>query len=165
MSEKNYETVEFLHSLWEDYTKKHDLSKDVEALIKLVEDNTGIARNESEVLATVYDSALVVLDSSPLLDEEEKTRASYFSYALCTSETCQKDCAAYINKKGQVRMSHQFFLDTLNQKGSPALGVMELMYTILHEFVHGIFPDLDEKAVVEKTEQIWVSGMSEVLKQ
>jgi hypothetical protein len=165
MSEKRYETVEFIHKQWEDYIKKHDVSKDVEALIKLVEDNTGIARNESEVLATVYDSALVVLDSSPLLDEEEKTRASYFSYALCTSETCKKDCAAYMNKKGQVRMSHQFFLDILNQKGSPAFGVLELMYTILHEFMHGIFPELTEDEIVEKTEQTWISGMSELLKQ
>ena len=165
MSEKRYETVEFIHKLWEDYTKNHDIAKDVEALIKLVEDNTGIAKNESEVLATVYDSALVVLDSSTILDEEEKTRASYFSYALCTSETCKKDCAAYMNKKGQVRMSHQFFLDTLNQKGSPAFGVLELMYTILHEFIHGIFPDLNEEEIIEKTEQTWTSGMSELLKQ
>ena len=60
MTRANFEAADFLHRQWEEYSNKHDISKDIEALIKLVEDNTGIARNETEVLATVYDSALVV---------------------------------------------------------------------------------------------------------
>ncbi len=142
---------------------KHDINKDIEVLIKLVEDNTSIARNETEVLATVYDSALVVLDSTPMLDNEEKARASYFSYSLLPE--AGQDFGAFINKKGEVRIGHKFFLDTLNQKTSPANGVLELMYTILHEFLHGIFPELDEEAIIEKTEKVWKSGMTELINQ
>jgi hypothetical protein len=163
MTKANFEAADFLHKQWEEYTNRHEISKDIEALIKLVEDNTGIARNETEVLATVYDSALVVLDSTPMLDNGEKARASYFSYSLL-SEAGQ-DFGAYINKKGEVRIGHKFFLDILNQKTSPAIGVLELMYTIMHEFLHGIFPELDEEAIIEKTEKVWTSGMTELINQ
>ena len=59
VSKGGFETGEFLHKQWEEYTKKHDINKDIEALIKLVEGNTGIARDETEVLATVYDLSLI----------------------------------------------------------------------------------------------------------
>ena len=160
-----FEAADFLHKKWEDYSKKYDINEDIESLYKLVEDNSSIARNETEVLATLYDSALVVLDSTPQLDNEQKTRASYFSYNLCSCEACQNECGAHINKKGQMRISHKFFLDTLNQNVSPAIGVLELMYTILHELLHGIFPELDEETIIEKTEQAWKSGMIELVKQ
>lgn len=165
MKNRDYETAEFLHMIWEDYSNNHDINKDIEALIKLVENNTGIARNETEVLATVYDSALVVLDSSQNIDEEEKTRASYFSYNLYSPETNESDFGAHINKKGQIRLSHSYFLETLNQKTSPAFGVLELMYTIIHELLHGIFPDLIEEVITKKTEEVWKSGMEEFVKQ
>jgi hypothetical protein len=163
MTKANFEAADFLHKQWEDYSNKHDIRKDIEALIKIVEDNTGIARNETEVLATVYDSALVVLDSTPILDNEEKARASYFSYSL--SSVVDQDLGAFINKKGEVRIGHKFFLDALNQKTSPASGVLELMYTILHELLHGIFSELDEEAIIEKTEKVWTSGMTELINQ
>lgn len=165
MRNRNYETVEFLHANWEDYSDKHDINKDIEALIKLVENNTGISRNETEVLATVYDSALVILDSSQNIDEEAKTRGSYFSYSLYSPEINESDFGAHINKKGQIRLAHNYFLETLNQKTSPAFGVLELMYTIIHELLHGIFPDFDEEAITKKTEEVWESGMEEVVKQ
>ena len=165
MKKVEFEPADELHKKWEDYSKKHDINEDVEALYKLVEGNSSIARNETEVLATLYDSALVILDSTPQLDNEQKTRASYFSYNLCSCETCQNRCGAHINKKGQIHISQKFFLDTLNQKTSPAIGVLELMYTILHELLHGIFPELDEEAIIEKTEQAWKSGMTELVKQ
>ena len=160
-----FEAADFLHKKWEDYSKKYDINEDIESLYKLVEDNSSIARNETEVLASVYDSALVVLDSTPQLDNEQKTRATYFSYNLCTCDSCQKECGAHINKKGQIRISQKFFLDTLNLKNSPAIGVMEMMYTILHELLHGIFPELDEETITEKTEQAWKSGMEQLVKQ
>jgi hypothetical protein len=28
--------------------------------------------------------------------------------------------------------------------------------------LHGIFPELDEETIVEKTEQLWKSGMNEL---
>jgi hypothetical protein len=162
MTKANFEVADFLHKQWRLYSDKHDINKDIEVLIKVVEDNTAIARNETEVLATVYDSALVVLDSTSTLDKEEKARASYFSYSL--SLQADQDCGAYINKKGEVRIGHKFFLDTLNQKSSPAIGVLELMYTILHELLHGVFPELDEDAIIEKTEKVWTNGMKELIK-
>jgi hypothetical protein len=39
------------------------------------------------------------------------------------------------------------------------------MFTILHQMLHGIFPELDEETIVEKTEQAWKSGMSELAKE
>ena len=165
MKNRNYETAEFLHRVWEEYSNKHDINKDIEALIKLVENSTGIARNETEVLATVYDSALVVLDSSQKIDEEERTRASYFSYSLYSPDMNEPDFGARINKKGQIQLDHSFFLETLNQKTSPAFGVLELMYTIIHELLHGIFPDFDEEAITKKAEEVWKSGMEELVKQ
>ena len=165
MKKVEFESAQSLHKKWEDYSNKHDSNKDVEALYKLVEGNSSIARNETEVLASVYDSAVVVLDSTPQLDNEQKTRASYFMYNLCTCDSCKKECGAHINKKGQIRISQKFFIDTLNKNTSLAIGVMELMYTILHEFLHGIFPELDEEKVTEKTEKVWKSGMTELVKQ
>ncbi len=160
-----FEPADSLHKKWVDYNKKHDINKDIEALYKLVDGTSSIARNETEVLDTLYDSALLVLDSTSQLDNEQKTRASYFSYNLCSCEACQKECGAHINKKGQIRISQKFFLDTLNQKMPSPLGVLELMYTILHEVLHGIFPELDEQTITEKTEQAWKSGMARLAKE
>jgi hypothetical protein len=39
------------------------------------------------------------------------------------------------------------------------------MYTIFHQLLHGIFPELDEEAINEKAEQKWKSGMIEVAKE
>jgi len=39
------------------------------------------------------------------------------------------------------------------------------MYTILHQLLHGIFSELDEEKIVEKTEQAWKSGMSNLAKE
>ena len=164
MKKVEFEAANFLHKNWENYSKKHNINEDIESLYKLVEENSSIARNETEVLATLYDSVLVVLDSIPQLDNQRKTRASYFSYNLCSCEACQNKCGAHIDKKGQICISHKFFLDTLNQKTSPAIGVLELMYTILHELLHGIFPELDEETITEKTEHTWKSGMTELIK-
>ena len=160
-----FEPADSLHKKWVDYNKKHDIKKDIEALYKLLDGTSSIARNETEVLDTIYDYALVVLDSTSQLDNEQKTRASYFSYNLCSCEACQKECGAHINKKGQIRIAHKFFLDALNQKTSSAIGVLELMYTILHELLHGILPGLNEESIIEKTEQVWKSGMRELTKE
>jgi len=160
-----YEAADFLHKKWLDFSKKYDIKEDIEALFKLVEGSSGIARNETEVLDTVYDSALIVLDSTLELNNKQKVRASYFSYNLCSCEACQSACGAHINKKGQIRIAHKFFLDALNQKTSSAIGVLELMYTILHELLHGILPGLNEESIIEKTEQVWKSGMRELTKE
>ena len=37
------------------------------------------------------------------------------------------------------------------------------MYTIAHQILHGIFPELDEEAISEKAERVWRSGMNELL--
>jgi hypothetical protein len=39
------------------------------------------------------------------------------------------------------------------------------MYTILHQLLHGIFPELDEETIKEKTEQAWKSGIAELTKE
>jgi hypothetical protein len=36
---------------------------------------------------------------------------------------------------------------------------------MLHQMLHGIFPELEEEAITEKTEQVWKSGMSELVKE
>jgi hypothetical protein len=131
-------------------------------LSRLLE-SSHVARTEEDVLDTLYDSTLAVLDSAKL-DIEQKTRALYFSYNLCSCSECQKGCGAHINRKGQIRISQTFFHNTMNQE-TPAIGVLELMYTILHQLLHGVFPELDEEAINEKTEQTWRSGITELSKQ
>ena len=42
--------------------------------------------------------------------------------------------------------------------------LLELMYTIAHQILHAIFPELDEETINEKAEQMWRSGMNELLK-
>lgn len=128
-------------------------------------DSSQIARNEEEIFDALYDSTLAVLDSTPYLDSEQKTRALYFSHNLCTCEECKKECGAHINKKGQIRISKKFFQGTLNQKTSLPIGLLEVMYTILHQLLHGIFTELDEEAINEKAEEAWKSGMTEVAKE
>jgi hypothetical protein len=123
-----------------------------------------IARNEEEVLDAIYDSTLAVLDSTPQLDTTQKTRAQYFTYNICSCEACQNGRGAHINKKGQIRISKKYFHDTLTQETSSPTALLELMYTIAHQILHGIFPELDEKTIKEKVEQVWRNGINELLK-
>jgi hypothetical protein len=159
-----FESTEFLHKNWLNYTKKHNISKDIEALYRLL-NSSQIARNEEEILDALYDSAVAVLDSAPQLNPEQKTRALYFSYNLCTCNECQKDCGAHINRKGQIRISKKYFNGAMNQETPSPAGFLELMYTILYQLLHGIFPEFDEETINEKTEQVWKSGMSELVKE
>jgi len=124
-----------------------------------------VARNEEEILDTLYDSTLAVLDSTTHLDTEQKTRAQYFSYNLCACKECQKECGMHINKKGQIRISKKFFHNTLNQETPPPIMLLELMYNIFHQVLHGIFPEHNEEKINEKTEQAWKSGITELAKQ
>jgi hypothetical protein len=159
-----FESAESLHKNWLKYTKKLDINQDIEALYRLL-DSSQVARNEEEILDALYDSAVAVLDSAPQLDPEQKTRALYFSYNLCTCKECQKDCGAHINRKGQIRISKKYFNSALNQEAPSPAGLLELMYTLIHQLMHGIFPELDEETINEKTEQVWKSGMTELVKE
>jgi hypothetical protein len=159
-----FETAESLHENWLNYTKKHSTDEDINAVFKLL-NSSGVARNDEEILNTLYDSALAVLDSTPQLEIELKTRALYFSHNLCTCEECQKNVGAHINRKGQIRISTKYFTDTMNQEAPPPMGLLELMYTLVHQLLHAIFPELDEETINEKTEKIWTSGIVELVKQ
>ncbi len=160
-----FETAESLHKNWLSYTEKHNVDKDIKALYRLL-DSSQIARSDEEILDTLYDSALAVLDSTPQLDSELKTRALYyFSCNLCTCEECQKDGGAHINRKGQIRISKKYFDGALNQEAPPPMGLLEIMYTLVHQLLHGIFPELDETAINEKTAQAWKSGITELVNE
>ena len=168
MSVKRTKKVEFepadsLHKNWLDYSSKHDINKDIEPLYPLLNDPLSIRRTEEQILDALYNAALVVLESTPQLDPEQKTRALYLSYNLCSCDACQKECGAHINKKGQIRISQKLFQNKL--QSPPPAGLLELMYTILHEVLHGIFPELEEETIIEKTEQTWKSGMAKLAKE
>ncbi|MGD9130378.1 MAG: hypothetical protein PVH73_02230 [Candidatus Bathyarchaeota archaeon] len=158
-----FEPADSLHRNWINYNKKHNINKDIEALSQLL-DSSHVARNQEEILNALYDSTLAVLDSATQLDSEQKTRALYFSCNLCSCRECQKDCGAHINKKGQIRISKKLFHNTLNHE-TPPIGLLEMMYTILHQLLHGIFPENNEETINEKTEQAWKSGTTELVKQ
>jgi hypothetical protein len=158
-----FEPVDFLHKNWLDYSSKHDISKDIEPLYPLLNDPSPITRTPEQIFDALYNATLVVLESTSQLDSEQKTRALYLSYNLCSCDVCQKECGAHINKKGQIRISQKLFQNNL--QSPPPAGLLELMYTILHQMLHGIFPDLDEETIVEKTEQSWKSGMAELAKE
>jgi len=158
-----FEPVDFLHKNWLDYSTKHDISRDIEPLYPLLNDSAPITRTQEQIFDALYNATLVVLESTPQLDSEQKTRALYLSYNLCLCDACQKECGAHINKKGQIRISQKFFQNNL--QSPPPAGLLELMFTILHQMLHGIFPELDEETIVEKTEQAWKSGMSELAKE
>jgi hypothetical protein len=152
-----------LHSNWLDYSKKHDINKESETLIPLLNDSSAMMRTQTQILDAIYNAAVTILESSPELDREQKTRALYLQYNLCECDDCQKNCATHINKKGQIRISQQFFQDTL--QFPPPDGIMEVMYTVFHQILHGIFPELDEDTIVEKNQQVWNSGMNELMKE
>lgn len=120
-------------------------------------------RTESQVLDAIYNATLVILESAPQLEIEQKTRAIYFQYNLCSCEACQKESAAHINKKGQIRISQKYFQNTL--KSTPPAGILEIMFTIIHQILHGIFPRLDEEIITKKTEQTWNNGIMELSKE
>lgn len=159
-----FEKNELIHERWLKYQKKHNMDQDLKVLFLLLKDFSNIARDEQEILAIIYDAVLIILDSAKQLNNEQKTRAYYFIYNLCTCEACQKDCGTHINKKGKIRISKKMFLEILNQDKPLPIGLLELMFTILHEVLHGIFPELDEKTITEKTQQVWKSGMSNISK-
>ena len=69
------------------------------------------------------------------------------------------------NMPKNVRGYHEVFNGARNIYYRDDDTISGIENTILHEFIHGIFPDLSEEEIVEKTEQTWTSGMSELLKQ
>ncbi|MEJ2244301.1 MAG: hypothetical protein P8X87_07250 [Candidatus Bathyarchaeota archaeon] len=152
-----------MHSNWLDYSKNHDINKESEILIPLLNDSSSVMRTQTQILDAIYNAAVTILESSLELDSEQKTRALYLQYNLCKCHECQKDCASHINKKGQIRISQQFFQNTL--QSSPPAGIMEVMYTIFHQILHGVFPELDEETIVQKTQHAWNSGMNELIKE
>jgi hypothetical protein len=113
-------------------------------------------------LDALYDVTLLILESTNLT-EEEKTRALYLQINLCECNECQKEFASHINKKGQIRISKKYFKNTL--KNIPPAGFLEIMYTILHQILHGIFPKLNKEKIIKKTEKIWKEGISELKKE
>jgi hypothetical protein len=159
-----FESADSLHRNWLNYTKKHSISQDIEVLYNLLE-SPNVVHSEEEILDALYDSVLSVLDSAPQLDHEQKTRVLYFSHNLCTCNECQKDCGAHINRKGQIRISKKYFNGALNQEEPSPVGFLEVMYTLVHQLLHGIFPELDEETINAKTEQVWKSGMNEWVKE
>ena len=158
-----FEPVDVLHSNWLDYSKDHDINKESETLIPLLNDSSAVMRTQTQILDAIYNATVTVLESTPDLDTEEKTRALYLQYNLCTCDECQKDCATHINKKGQIRISQQFFQNTL--QSPPPAGILEVMFTIFHQLLHGIFPECDEEEIADKTQQVWNDGMSELAKE
>ena len=158
-----YEPVDFLHSNWLAYSKEHDINKESEALIPLLNDSSPVIRTQTQILDAIYNAAVTILESTTELSGEEKTRALYLQYNLCECEACQKDCASHINKKGQIRISQQFFQNTL--QSPPPAGIMEIMYAILHQILHGVFPELDEDEITKKTQKTWNSGLIELAKE
>lgn len=131
---------------------------------QLLANSSYLARTNEEILDNLYDATLVILDSSPELNKEEKTRAQYFSYNLCSCNECQKDCAAHINKKGQIRISKKVFLNILHKTGSSPIGLLELMYILLFEMLSGIFIEFDKQNLSKKIQDIWKSGMSDLIR-
>ncbi|MCW4014939.1 MAG: hypothetical protein NWF06_01075 [Candidatus Bathyarchaeota archaeon] len=159
----DFESAESLHNNWLAYSIKYDINKDIEPLYPLLNDPSAFTRTETQVLDALYNATLLVLESTPHIDPEQKTRALYFQYNLCSCDACKKECAAHINKKGQIRISQKVFQNKL--KSPPPAGLLEIMYILLHEMMHGIFPELDEEPIIEKTEQTWKSGMFELAKE
>lgn len=135
----------------------------MEPLLPLLNDSSPFARTETQVLDALYNASLLILESTPDLDSTQKTRALYLQYNLCSCDVCKKECGAHINKKGQIRLSKKFFQDTL--QSPPPNGLLEIMYTLFHQMLHGIFPELDEESIVEKTEQDWKSGITQLAKE
>jgi hypothetical protein len=158
-----FEPVEFLHKNWLDYSSKHDINKDIKPLYPLLNDPSPITRTPEQIFDALYNATLVILESTPQLDSEQKTRGLYLSYNLCSCDACQKECGAHINKKGQIRVSQKLFHNNL--QSPPPSGLLELMFTVLHQMLHGVFPELDEEPIVEKTEQVWKSGIAELAKE
>lgn len=155
----------YLHANWLDLINDYDISKNIEVLSRLLSNSSYIARTNEEILDTLYDATLVILDSSTKLNKEEKTRALYFSYNLCSCNECEKRYAAHINKKGQIRISQKVFVDILKQSGSSPLGLLELMNVILFEMLSGIFVELDRKTLTSITKDVWKNGMAELIKK
>ncbi|HER54553.1 MAG TPA: hypothetical protein ENO13_01490 [Candidatus Bathyarchaeota archaeon] len=158
-----FEPVDVLHRNWLDYSKNHDINKESETLIPLLNDSSAVMRTQTQILDAIYNATITVLESTPDLDTEEKTRALYLQYNLCECDACQKDYATHINKKGQIRISQKFFQNTL--QSPPPAGIMEVMFTVFHQILHGVFPELDEEAITKKTHQVWNSGMNELIKE
>ena len=158
-----FEPVDVLHSNWVNYSKNHDINKESETLIPLLNDSSPIMRTQTQILDAIYNAAVTILESTTELNDQQKTRALYLQYNLCECDACQKNCASHINKKGQIRISQQFFQNTL--QCPPPAGIMEVMYTILHQILHGVFPELDEEEIAQKTQESWNNGMIELAKE
>lgn len=158
---KNYfESSESLHKTWLSYVKKYDVIEEVEPLLPLLNDPLAFSRTETQILDALYNAALIVLEASRELEPEQKTRALYFNYNLCICDSCKKECGSHINKKGQIRISKKFFQDKLHSP--PPNGLIELIYVLFYQILHGIFPLIKEDVIAKKTEKVWKSGITEL---
>ncbi len=162
--EAEFELATSLHRNWLNYAKNHEINKDLKMLSRLLS-SSSIVRTEEEVLDALYDSTLIILESTPKLTSEQKTNGLYLSYNLCTCHACQEECGSHINKKGQIRISKKFFRNIQKQGTSSQVAFLELMHILLHQLLHAIFPKLEEDTIIEKTEQVWKSGMNSLAKQ
>ena len=160
MKKNSFESSESLHKTWLSYVKKYDVVGEVEPLLPLLNDPLAFSRTETQILDAFYNAALIVLEASPELEPEQKTRALYFSYNLCICDLCKKEYGSHINKKGQIRISKKFFQDKLNSP--PPFGLIELIYVLFHQILHGIFPDIKEDLMVKMTEEVWKSGITKL---
>lgn len=108
--------------------------------------------SQEAVFALIYNAATCFIPTNELT-EEQLDKLDNITYHGCTCRLCRKDkVLGHANRmRLQIGWSKPFFSVLLTQKMLMATTLFEAVGTVLHEIIHILFPDYDEKQTRQKT--------------
>ena len=168
MKKIELELTDSVHEKWLKYKKINGFEHDSGAIAHLLEE---LRYTENEVLDIVGDAVISIVDSSKVLSEDEFEKIPHLTHYLCDCLRCEKvKCLAHTDFKGKIAVSRKHTTDLLQHDLRAPIGLLDLMYSYLHEVVHNIYPDAPKDVrvtgagycssfVEKRTKEIWCKGM------
>lgn len=157
---------------WLKYKKKNGREHDSGAMYHLLQE---LRYTENEILNIVQCAVECIVYASKVLSEEDMSeKIPFLTHYVCECSRCEKDkISAHTDLEGRIAVSRRHFTDLLQPKINVAIGLLDLMYSYLHEAVHNIYPDAPKDIptpeggscssfVRKKTKEIWCKGMANI---
>jgi hypothetical protein len=167
------EVSDSVYQRWLSYKQKNGFEHDSGALLHLLDE---LRYDESDFLNFIHDAAIMMVEASGVVSEEELAKLDFLTHSLCDCELCTEGkVLAHTNSRGDIRVSRKNIGITLDRKMPIQVGLFEFLLSYLHEVVHNIYPSAPRdhpipssklpcsKLVREKTREIWQKGMVKII--
>jgi hypothetical protein len=94
-------------------------------------------------------------------DFMKKHRPSTVTFGFCNCKDCKSmNWIAHAYKEdGEIRVSRQYFRYFLNRENRLGLGLFNLFYAVMHEYLHLLYPRASEKTVELRTNRYFRKAM------